>query len=409
VIRRALTAVLLAIALVFCRSIASATTIQHYRLYLRPSLSRSGAVDVALELEYRSSTAENKRDGFKFVGSNQPRELRAYTRDGQPLTVQARRDEILGQWKIEFALSRGYPVSDYEEVSHAVIEFTQDLDERARWTSRQTELVWPSQFRVAVTDTQYIVRGGFEASGDGCVALGDEFVCRPTTPAKLTLTRAGPSLSSLLGGFAFGIAAMIAILFIALRGRYLKLLEERGVLPPAPAPAYPLATSVDVDPKVFRAPPPLPTPEQLTNPTLPYNEIKRWSRNLGITVAVAFVPLVVTVLYITVFGAAFSPGLALCFAMVLGALMALIVNSDGDPRVWPSVVAGFGCVGPLTAGISGLIVAVVGSFVGFVIILAIKKAPEGGSGGSSSCSSSSSCGGGGGGCGGGGGGGGCGG
>lgn len=404
-IRRALTAVVLAIYLLFCRSIANATTIQHYRLYLRPSSSRSGAVDVRLDLEYRSPTAENKRDGFKFVGSNQPRELRAHTRDGQPLTVQAQREESSGQWKIEFALSRGYPVSDYEEVSHAVIEFTQDLDERARWSSRQTELVWPSQFRVAVMDTQYTVAGGFEASGEGCVAQGDEFVCRPTTPAKLTLTRAGPSLSSLLAGFAFGIAAMFAILFIALRGRYLKLLEERGVLPPAPAPTYPLATSVD--PKVFRAPPPLPTPEQLPNPTLPDNEKQRWSRNLGITVAVAFAPLVVTVLYITVFGAVFSPALALCLAMVLGALMALIVNSDGDPRVWPSVVASFCCVGPLTAGISGLIVAVVGSFVGFGIIQAIKNAPAGGSGGSSSCSSSS-CGGGGGGCGGGGGGGGCG-
>lgn len=404
-IRRALSAVVLAIALLFCSSIASATTIQRYRLELRPSASRAGAVDVRLDLEYRSPTAENKRDGFKFVGSNEPRELRAHTRDGQPLTVQARREEDSGQWKIEFALSLGYPVSDDEEVSHAVIEFTQDLDELTRWTSRSSELVWPSQFRVAVTDTQYTIAGGFEASGEGCVAQGDEFVCRPTTPAKLTLSREGPTLGSLFGGLSLGIAAMLAILFITLRGRYAKLLEERGVLPPAPAPAYPLPTSVD--PKVFRAPPPLPTPEQLPNPVLPDNERKRWSRNLGITVAVAFAPLVVTTLFITMFGAVFSPAIALCLAMVLGAFMALIVNSDGDPLVWPAVVAGFGCVGPLAAGISGLIVAVVGSLVGFGIVQAIINAPAGESGGSSSCSSSS-CGGGGGGCGGGGGGGGCG-
>lgn len=404
-IRRAFAAVMLALAVVCFSPAAVATTIQHYRLEIRPSASRSDAVDVRMDLEYRSSTAENKRDGFKFVGTNQPLSLRAHTRDGEELTVRSSLEASSHQWKIEFALSRGYPVSDWEEVRHAVIEFTQVIDERTRWSGRSVSLDWPGQFRVAVTDTQYTVAGGFEASGEGCVSQGDEFVCRPSAPSKITLTRSGPNPGAALGGFSLGMAGLLGILFFALRNRYQKLLDEKGVLPPAPAPAYPLATTVD--PKVFRAPPPLPTPEQLPAAVLPESERQRWSRIVGVTVAVAFVPLLVTVLFITAVGTVMPPGLALFFALVIGAILALLADDEGNARGWPAVLGGGIAIGPLGWGLSGLITAVVGTFVSYGLFLAIKNAPAGGSGGSSSCSSSS-CGGGGGGCGGGGGGGGCG-
>jgi hypothetical protein len=388
--RRVLSALILAMATIVCASVASATTIQRYRLALHPNAYDDNAIDVRLELEYRSSITENKREGFKFVGSNEPRHLRAHTRDGRPLSVQALYERSSGQWKIVFALDRGVAISSEEEVSHAVIEFTQDLDDRSDWTSRWTELVWPAQFRVDVTNIEYTIAGDFLVTGEGCYEQGRVFVCRPARPTSITLYhREGPSLFSLLGGIAFGSAAMLAILFIVLRRRYGRLLEERGVLPPAPAPAYPQETSMD--PRVFRAPPPLPTPQQLPPPVLPAHERQRWTRNLMITVAAAFGPFVATVLYVTMLGVPLSPAIALCLSMVIGAATALIVNRDGNPRVWPALLASTGLVGAFGAGALGFFIASFAPFVLFKIAQAIRDAPDNPSNQDSAASSSSSC------------------
>ncbi len=402
-IHRLFHAVIVASALLVGAGSAWATTIQRYVLQVQPSAERRGAFDVRMELEYRSFTSENKRDGFKFVGEREVRNLRAHTREGEPLTVTARREESSRQWKLEYALSGGSPVNDSEEVRHVVLEFTQDFNERMFWSHAEGELEWAPQFRVEVGETELRALGGFELKGDGCRSEGDAFVCRARGTHRFAFSR--PTSIGAPTGFAsvVGIAGLSVALLLGLGARRRKLLDEKGVIPPAPAPAY---APPSVSPEVYRAPAPLPKPDELPPPVLPEGEQRQWNAKVLEVLGLSLAPSLVALMMITVFGTRLPIAVSILLALALGAT-ALIKNKDGDFSSAAPLVASVYVIAPLAFGLAGFITGAGIGFAAFVVGLAIKNAGQGGSGGSSSCSSSS-CGGGGGGCGGGGGGGGCG-
>ncbi|MBL8681506.1 MAG: hypothetical protein JNK05_20235 [Myxococcales bacterium] len=396
---------LVAWVLLFAPS-AFAAEIQSYRLDVRPSERNPGAIDVRIEFVYRASTSENKRDGFKYVGSSHPRNVEVVAPDGTRLLHRETYEQRPQEWRIDFDLSEPTQVSQFEETRSAILTFTQDVDWRRSWARDTLSLAWPGQFRVPVRSVEYRVSGGLEPDRLDCATDGDAFLCRTSEPVRLSLTRERSALGSIAGTMV-GLSAAALILLLALKSRFAELLATKGVLPPAPAPAYPEPPSLD--PQVFRAPPPLPRPADLPGPVLPEGELVQWQKHVRMTVATAAVAPFLTAALVTVFGSGVAPGAMMCIAFAVGALASLWVNKDAQPRVWPGLILGAAVLLPVAAGFVGLMIATVSSGLALGIGKAIADAPPGAGGGSSSCSGGSSCGGGGGGCGGGGcGGGGCG-
>lgn len=403
-IHRWFAAVIVACALLVGAGSARATTIQRYVLQVQPSGDRHGAFDVRMELEYRSFTSENKRDGFKYIGDQPPSQLRAHTRDGEPLTVRSSREGSSGQWKLEFALSRATPANDHEELRHVVIEFTQAVEQRSYWTRAEGELDWSNQFRVLVEQTEYRGKGGVELRGADCRIEGDASVCRGAGAAqrlRFALDRGFDPLDASLALLGF-VCSMVGLALV-LRSRRAQFVAARGVIPPAPAPAY---TQPVNDPQVYRAPAPLPKPEELPPPVLPASQQRWWNGYVAKVLAGSLVPTIATLVVVSVFGSALPIGVALAWAFGIGAL-SLVRDKSNDVAAAAVLVAIAAAVAAAALGVRGVFAASgLGAF-GYGIVHSIKN-PGSGGGGSSSCSSSSSCGGGGGGCGGGGGGGGCG-
>jgi len=389
-------------------SIAPAAEIERYRVDVRESEHRDDAIDVRMELVYRASVNENKRDGFKYIGRQGASNVRVTAPDGTPLRFQLSREGRSGEWRLDFDLSSPISTDAYHETRAAIITFTQPVSEQHRWASERVELRWPAQFRLPVLQTEYRSSGSWVLSGDNCSSEGEATVCRPSSPSTMRLERErGPTHA--LVGVSLGLLTAVALLLRALRSRFAAHLSTKGVLPPAPAHSYSVAALLE--PGVFRAPPPLPTPAELPEPVLPESERRAWESQVRTTVLIAFIAPMIAAFALSTFGSEIDPGVLLFVAFVAGALSSLWLNSDAKPRVWPSVVVSAALLGPIGLGLVGA----VGSIIGGGLVLAIGKsiadAPAGSfnSGGSSCSSGSSSCGGGGGGCGGGGcGGGGCG-
>jgi hypothetical protein len=404
VIHRLFHAVIVASALLVGAGSAWATTIQRYVLHVQPSAARRGAFDVRMELEYRSALSEDKRDGFKYIGDQAPSELRAHTRDGEPLTVRSSREGSSGQWKLEFALSRATPANDHEELRHVIVEFTQGFERRNHWTSVEGELDWSNQFRVIVEQSEYRGTGGVELRGADCRIEGEASVCRAAGAAqrlRFSLDRGFDALDALLG--LLGFVGLIVGLALVLRSRRAQFVAARGVIPPAPAPAY---TQPINDPQVYRAPAPLPKPEELPPPVLPASEQRWWNGYVAKVLAGSLGPAIATLVVVSAFGSALPIGVALAGAFGIGAL-SLVRDKSNDVADAAVLIAVAAAVAAAAMGVRGVFTASALGAVGYGVAHAIKHGGQGGSGGSSSCSSSS-CGGGGGGCGGGGGGGGCG-
>lgn len=383
---------------------ADAAEIDRYRLEIRRSPTRADAIDVTMELDYRSPIREYKREGFKFVGRSAPMDLRARTRDGQALRASATRESNSGEYRVDFALSDAAQVEGDQELRHVIVQFTQPLDEREFWTRYGATLTWTGQFRVPVRTTVFEV-SDFDVLNSDCARDGTRSTCRLLSPEALRLSREYPN-----GGVPFvvlfiGLIGVVSIVAKVLRDRYEHRVGTRGVVPPAPAPAYVPPVN---DPNVYRAPLPLPKPQELGAPQLPENERTRWREDVRSTALLALAPIAVALFVISIGGSSLPVPAMILISCVVAVIGALWWSKDDSPFVWPALAASVWILGPLVAGMSGFITTTVGMAFAVGIGVAIKNAPAGGgSSGSSSCSSSS-CGGGGGGCGGGGGGGGCG-
>lgn len=384
---------------------AHAAEIDRYRLEIHRSASRPDAIDVTMELEYRSPIREYKREGFKFVGRSVPANLRARSRDGAPLRVSATREASSGEYRVDFALSEPTQIEGDQELRHVIVQFSQPLDEREHWTRYSASLDWTGQFRVPVRGTVFEV-SDFDALNSDCAREENRSICRLGSPAALRISRDRPNAGFTVVALLIGIIGAVGTLAKILRDRYEQRLSARGVVPPAPAPAY---VPMSNDPNVYRAPLPLPKPQELAAPQLPEGERALWYRDVRDTVLLALGPFAVAMLVITVAGSSVPVPAVILISCVLGAIAASLWGKDERPSIWPALIAAIWIIGPIAAGISGVIVTTVGLAFAGGIGAAVKNAPAGGSSGSSSCSSSS-CGGGGGGggCGGGGGGGGCG-
>jgi hypothetical protein len=403
---KTLFAVILSLLATLCATPAYAAIIHRYRLEIRPSTTGSDTIDVVMELEYRATHDEYKRNGFKYVGDKEPLRLSVTTRSGQPLPHRLSFERTSQQWKIEFDLSDPTRLSDDDELRHAVVRFSQRVETRRSWTTTRAQLVWPSQFRLSVMETEYRFGRGLEPDVSRCQPEGDEIVCRPRTPEVVRITRDASSgslaISALLGPL---IGA--SILWFALRARLRALIEQKGVLPPAPAPSY--ASEPSPDPQgVFRAPPPLPRPEELPPPVLPEGERATFRAHVIRVVLTAFVPLIVVAVIVTTSGSELSPSWMLVLACIVGPITALVVNKEREPRMWPPFLAAALLVPGMVIGVIGAIASFFAAPIIGAAFVAIADAPPGTFTDGSS-SGGSSCGGGGGGCGGGGcGGGGCG-
>lgn len=383
---------------------ASATQIDRYRLEIHRSSTQADAIDVTMELEYRSPVRAYKRDGFKFIGRSAPSGVQARTRDGQPLRATVSRESSSGEYRLDFALSEPVQIEGDQELRHVIVQFTQPIDEREHWTRYGATVSWTGQFRVPVRATVFDV-SDFDALNSECVREGTRSTCRLSSPESLRLSRERPNAGLNFVALLLGLIGVVASLGMVLRDRYEHRVGTRGVVPPAPAPAYVPPSN---DPKVYRAPLPLPKPQELGAPQLPEAERARWQQDVRSTSLIALGVIAVALFVISVAGSSWPVSATVLISCVVASVSALWWNKDDQPFVWPALAASVWLCGLVVAGLSGLLTTTVGLAFAVGIGLAIKNAPAGGSSGGSSSCSSSSCGGGGGGCGGGGGGGGCG-
>jgi hypothetical protein len=386
---------------------AHAAGIASYLLSIRENPDGE-RLDFVMTLEYRTLVEENKSSGFKFVGDQRPTDVRAHTREGTPLQVLALREGSSGEWKLDFALSEPITTDNVHERRHVVVEFSLPRDARPQWTEERVHLEWPKNFRLEVSQVEYRIAAGLQVRDRSCSLLpsGDS-LCQPRGPDTITLYRdTGAPLGAIVGT---GLGLLVATLLVAgsLRLRYNTLVAMKGVLPPAPAPAYP-STPLG-GPEVYRAPPPLPTPSELPPAELPFDEARAWRTAAQTAVALAAIAPIAVFMLITAVGASFSPGALMFVAFVLGAVGTLnAFDSDSKlSRSWVPILVSVLAMILAKSGILAMGLSLVGLTVltGFGYVIKNAPASSGdGSSGSSSCGSSSSCGGGGGGCGGGGGG-----
>lgn len=387
----------LVLALLAPRVVAAQERLQRYEIDVWPD-DHSDAATFRLRFEYVAPAGSPKRSGFKFFGERSVDGWKVTDDHGAPLTFTPTRESGSNEVRLDFAV----PPPDSSGGAQVVVaELRQRLPTNCGFTGCSADVTWAHKFKIPVGRMVVRVHGPRADSDDSfaCVGTGDDTVCTRDTAAPESLTvplrlRLGPFDAV---GLLFWLLALVVggyLLVAGLRHRRALVLRLRGVIPPAPAPAYPEAGS-------YRAPAVIPA-AAAAEPELTSEDAssqRATAVRTGLLSAFALVivaagvrtPMPMT--FTMAFGTAFVLGFATIYARREKGGTWLLVAPLG-------AAIGFAVAGPFVA-LGGAALSLIGH--------GIANAPPGSfQGGSDSGSSSCGGGGGGGGCGGGGGGGGCG-
>lgn len=348
-----------------------------------------------LRFEYVAPASSPKTQGFKFFGTSSVEDWSVTDERNVAVAFTPSREASSNEVRLDFSVP---PPSTPGGPQVIVVSMRQALPVVCGFTQCSADVPWAHKFKIPV-DRMVVRVHGERAAADAsfqCSGSGDSAECTRDTSSPESLDVPLRSRFGALAavGLVLWLAALgvgIYVLVRALRHRRGNVLRLRGVIPPAPAPAYPQAGG-------YRVPAVIPAAAAAEPELTPEDAAAQRRRALSTSLLVAFALLIVAV------GARTRLPMTMTMALATGVVFAFAsVYAQREkgaswllfaPLVGATSFAAFGVFGGLCGA------------AGSVIAHAIANAPPGSFQGSGSSSSSCGGGGGGGGCGGGGGGGG---
>ncbi len=210
------------------------TRIERYELDVTPR--DDGTAAYRMLLTY--GNAQNKDDGFKFVGKNSVTHLHAVDPTGKNLGAVATRPDSSGQTKIVFSLEPARAAT-----RTAIVTFDQELEIDEGFDSATAAVPWAPNFRLVVARTIVRLHGDRIGDADGftCTGRGASRVCVREQISETFPVKFGWRTNH-LAFWAELIGAAVLWLVLALtivKKKYDQFLETRGVIPTIEREAYP--------------------------------------------------------------------------------------------------------------------------------------------------------------------------